>query len=344
MMSKFNLHRLLNPVYALALASIFFIAKSMQELKTTPLVFHGFAENEETEINLDYDVEVMKIFVVPGQAVSKGDTLIKVKNIKLNQDIIHNSKEINIIRAEKQAWLEDEQNKIKSLELEKQTRLANLNLDIIQLKAEKTFQQKLWQGLKTIPDSVLVQTERVDEKIAEKTEEINTIKSQYEQEIKQLRSTLRSGLNPFNQEELKINSEIDYTNKRIEKMHVLAPHSGLVGNVHCSEGEFIDAFTALISYYEPNPTQVKAFVSENQVVQVNLGDTFKIIAIRDENLNYEGILVGLGSRIVEIPERMRKIPEVKSYGREVVIEIPPDNLLLQKEKVRLQPMSGQGKH
>jgi hypothetical protein len=43
----------------------------------------------------------------------------------------------------------------------------------------------------------------------------------------------------------------------------------------------------------------------------------------------------LGSRIVEIPERLRKNPDLKTYGREVLIAIPPSNLFLQKEKVIL---------
>jgi hypothetical protein len=46
-------------------------------------------------------------------------------------------------------------------------------------------------------------------------------------------------------------------------------------------------------------------------------------------------VIGMGHRIVEIPERLRKIPEIKTYGREVLIQIPSDNKFLQKEKVVL---------
>jgi hypothetical protein len=38
-----------------------------------------------------------------------------------------------------------------------------------------------------------------------------------------------------------------------------------------------------------------------------------------------GRVSGLGQCVVEIPERLRKIPELKTYGREVLIEIPHDN-------------------
>jgi hypothetical protein len=49
-----------------------------------------------------------------------------------------------------------------------------------------------------------------------------------------------------------------------------------------------------------------------------------------------GVISGLGHRIIEIPERLRKIPELRTYGREVLIEIPNNNHFLQKEKVLLQ--------
>ena len=47
------------------------------------------------------------------------------------------------------------------------------------------------------------------------------------------------------------------------------------------------------------------------------------------------MITGLGSRIVEIPDRLRKNPDLKTYGREVLISIPPTNFFLQKEKVIL---------
>ena len=49
-----------------------------------------------------------------------------------------------------------------------------------------------------------------------------------------------------------------------------------------------------------------------------------------------GIVTGLGSRVVETPVRLRKIPEVSTYGREILVSIPPDNSFIQKEKVVIE--------
>ena len=52
--------------------------------------------------------------------------------------------------------------------------------------------------------------------------------------------------------------------------------------------------------------------------------------------DYTGKVIGLGSRIVEIPSRLRKIEAIKAYGREVLIEISKENCFLQNEKVSIK--------
>jgi hypothetical protein len=47
----------------------------------------------------------------------------------------------------------------------------------------------------------------------------------------------------------------------------------------------------------------------------------------------QGEVVGIGTRIVEYPVRLRKVPEVQMWGREVNIRIPPNSGFLLGEKV-----------
>ena len=109
----------------------------------------------------------------------------------------------------------------------------------------------------------------------------------------------------------------------------------MIGNVHCIDGENISSFKTLISFYERNPTLVKGFVHEKLILEVQLEDKLSVTSSQHPNHEVVGEVVGLGTRIVEIPERLRKIPEAKSYGREVLIKIPAENPFLQKEKVTL---------
>ena len=96
--------------------------------------------------------------------------------------------------------------------------------------------------------------------------------------------------------------------------------------------------SALISFYEPHPQFIKGYVHENLSLKVAVGDTFLVRSTKDASMAYKGAVTGLGSRIVEIPERLRKMPDVLTYGREVSVQISPENAFLQKEKVALELM------
>ena len=133
----------------------------------------------------------------------------------------------------------------------------------------------------------------------------------------------------------KLEQEKNYYKGEQEHLTIKAPKDGLIGNIHCLEGENKSSFSTLITFYERNPTLVKGYVHENLIVHVEVNDTLEVSSsLHPEHKRY-GTVVGLGSRIVEIPERLRKIPDLKTYGREVLIQIPPDNPFLQKEKVVL---------
>jgi len=133
----------------------------------------------------------------------------------------------------------------------------------------------------------------------------------------------------------RFNSEKDIVNKEMAKLSVYAPTDGLIGNVHCIDGENVSAFNTLISFYERNPTLVKGFVHEKLILEVKLGDVLRVSSNQHPHHVVSGTVAGLGTRIVEIPERLRKIADFKTYGREVLIRIPADNPFLQKEKVTL---------
>ncbi len=327
----------MNPVYLLAIAGSVFLYNSLVQYHHSSADFYGFAENKETNINLDYPVEVVSLMVVPGQYVQKGDLLMEVVNAGIGQNIESDNLGIKVLEAREETWKAEETADIQTLELEKQNELTTIQQQIDQAKAELKYQNDLWEGLKSLPPVAGSYNPQV-EKIEQLQLEYRQKAAAYDLEIKNRKEYLDLHINPYRQEMAKINSAINLQKKRSERFRITAPHDGLIGNVHCREGEFMDEFATLISFYEANPTQVKAYVYENQLLRVELQDTFRVTSVRDGGLSYRGVLVGLGSRIVEIPERMRKIPEIKAYGREITIEISPDNALLQKEKVRLQQL------
>ena len=71
------------------------------QYKKQTVVFYGFAENKETEINLEHAIRVDQIFVTTGQKVSQGQPLIEVSHnklpLKLN-DLVYEEEEARVKR------------------------------------------------------------------------------------------------------------------------------------------------------------------------------------------------------------------------------------------------------
>jgi len=124
-------------------------------------------------------------------------------------------------------------------------------------------------------------------------------------------------------------------NQKIE-ISLTAPKDGLIGNVYCEEQEHFSSYKTMLSLYEPNPSIIKGFIQEDFITQVVLNDSISIRSSKDNNIKYGGKVIGLGSRIVEIPSRLRKRPDIKTFGREIIVSIPKENEFLQKEKAVLE--------
>jgi len=226
-------------LYLLLIPIVYMIAKVHTNYSTESPFFYGFAENKETELSHDSDVEVLDILVTQGESVDKGQVLMLVDRVEL---------------------------------LEKEV--------------DKKEQKAILEALKSV--------------------DVNSDKSPSQRVLLEV-DKLQSQLKTFRDL------------KKSKKHEIDAELNGLYKK----------------SFYEENPTLVKGYVHESLIVLVNIGDSLTVTStLRPQNI-INGAVIGLGSRIVEIPERLRKLPTIKTYGREVIISIPKENTFLQKEKVSI---------
>lgn len=329
-MKYFNLY------YIIALIAGAIIMFAGQWMGKESLFFYGFAENKETEINFNYPVVVDEILVSPGQEVKAGEPLLKLKRVKAKESLEDQSFRIEEMQAKERVWRSDQQGKLRLAENKKQRRVSELNGEIRRLEEERKFKATLFEGLSSIDSNQQDYTPLTDKiKFLEQEKEL-AIKSS-DLEIRNIKNELRLGSNPYSVEieRLRAEQKFEAENKVIEVL-LRAPSEGVIGNVYCKKAEHIPSFKTLIIFYEPNPTQVKGYVHEEQILEINLQDSVIIRSTKDEELYCKGVVTGMGSRIVEIPDRLRKIPDLKTYGREVLLSIPSDNNFLQKEKVGLE--------
>ena len=301
------------------------------------LTLFGFAETKETEINLNFPVMVEELNVLSGQSVKAGDILLKAK--RLDSDLRFEDQDLKVseINAKKRIWKSEQQGKLKTLEASYLQKIGNIETQIAAINNKINQQRELYKGLEHV--------EVIEElpanhpsmlRIAALNQDRTNVEKRYRLDLENLESIIAKGTKDDDEAIKRLKAEYQYyqDNKEIP-VEIVAPIDGLIGNVHCKEGEHITDFRTLISFYEPNPTLVKAYVHEDYLVKVDVGDKFKISSIKDVNLSYDGTVIGLGSRIVEIPARMRKVPEYKTYGREVMIRLPSESRFLQNEKLTL---------
>ncbi len=330
-MKKFNL------IYIVAFIVFLVLLMSLTIKFDSSVTFYGFAENKETEISMENPVEVMKINVTTGQRVKKGTVLLNVISSSLPIKISNTEYKIEELQTKYNLWKTDLDWKISQYTIELNEKTSNIQSQIDHLNAQIEQNKKLAQNLKSIDNNVdkgeIVNPVFI--KIEALKEELNFTKGIITTQINNLKSERFAENNPLLSEINALEVQLEHFNERKEDQVIVAPADGLIGNIHCKEGEKIASFGELISFYEESPTLVVGYIHEELILKINIDDDIDIYSSSRPEIQNQGVVKTLGSRIVEIPPRLRKIKELKTFGREIIIEIPPDNPFLQKEKVIL---------
>ena len=299
------------------------------------LSFYGFAESRATEINYNYPVVVDKILVKPGQEVKAGQVLMHLSRRKSKETLEDQNFRIAELKAEEELWVQKQENEIEELKMNLRAQLAEVNGKIESTQSELTYKKSLLEGLKSI-ERVEASYKPLEETLERYKQEKENLNRLYASKIKGLEEALSLGQNPYREQIRRYIAEKEFDeSQKVQPIVVTAPTDGLVGNISCKEAEHISSYSTLLTFYEPHSEIIKGYVHEDLILEVEIGQQFIISSLKDEQINYPGKVIGLGSRIVEIPSRLRKIETVKAYGREVLIEISKENTFLQKEKVSI---------
>lgn len=329
--------RHINIVYLLAIGTVVLLFQLYQRYGRHTAFFYGFAENKETELNIDQPVQIDTVFVTSGQRVQAGAPLLQVSRSSLDLKMGELSSRVEELSTAEALRRADLLATIRKLEAQKALKESEINAEIRQLEAALARNRNLVKSLESIEagerDQSAVSPTEV--RIAGLREELAAALQPLDAEIAKLREELDAVDTPLRIQQRRLGEEMNYYRQERGKLTVFAPVNGVVGNILVKAGENIDAFGPLITFYEENPTFVKGYVHESLILQVDVNDTIEVVSSMQSGHRCRGVVTGLGSRIVEIPERLRKFPEFRIYGREILIEIPADNRFLQKEKVML---------
>ncbi len=331
-MKKFNL------AYGVAFAIVIVLLLCMAFDMDDSVTFYGFAENKETEINMENSTEIKRIHVTTGQKVKRGTVLLDVVSSDLSVQISSTNYQIEELQTKYLLWKSDLDWRISQYKLELNEKTSKIQAEIDQYKAQLDQNIKLVASM----DNVLALNTKLGAtsnpitlKIKALTKERNYAHSIINTEISKLESERFADNNPLLSQIKSLEREQEYYETKKESQTIVAPADGLVGSIQCKANENIPSFQTLITFYDESPTLVVGYIHEEHMLKVNVNDTISIFSTTRPGIENIGIVRTRGSRIIEIPPRLRKIKELITYGREIIIEIPPDNPFLQKEKVTL---------
>lgn len=298
-----------------------------------PEEFYGFAENRDTEVNFNYPVVVKRIHVTEGEKVNEGALLFHLQRIQAKEELAEENFRISELQAESKAWKAEKAGDLKIKEAEYQMELKVIDDKIGEISRELSYKKSTYSDIKSLSGIPLDFSSMENELIALEQKK-KMLDSLFMIQKYNLEEEMRLGINPYISEIRRMEARKAFDEDQlVQEIEIRAPFNGLVGNIQCKEEEHIPSFKTLMNFYEPNPSMVKGFIHEHMILKVKVGDILNIRSTTNPDIGIEGTVSGLGSRIVEIPSRLRRIPDFKTYGREVLISLPKANTLIQKEKV-----------
>lgn len=322
-----------NILYLLLILGIVFFLPMTKFINKNPVVFYGIAETETRSVNLEYPVIIEDMKVILGEKVKAGQLLAVLHRtslpIKIN-DINYELKELSSKKGINSINLEGDITKLEGQRALIQTEFDN---KIAQLEAEMTAQEKIIEGLKTI-DAGQIKSP-LQGKIDALRSELSKKLTPIETAIESRKKDLRAANNLVDVRVNKLQGELNLIQKQEDALQLTAPIDGIIGQLNFLSGENVDSYSNILKIYGERPNVVTTYVADGQLAQIEMGDTLDIASINVPEYLVEGIVIGLGTRVTQLPERLRKIPQMKAWGREVQLKIPAENNFLQGEKVKV---------
>lgn len=321
------------PAILLVGVGLFFMLRQPAKYE---LNFYGFAESDETTVNYNYPVVIDEILVQPGAAVKAGAPLLRVSRRKAKETLADQQFRIDELRAEQKLWTQRKRDELTEDGEKTDARLNDLNASLQSLRDELKYKRSLSEGLASITvneaeyQPLRDRITKLEAEVAEEQAQLSGRKSRRNREI-------GLGASPYLEQIRRLEAELEFdAEQQVIPFTVSAPAEGLIGNIQVREQEHVQSYSPLLTFYAPHSSLVRGYVHEDQTMEVRLGDTMTVYSLKVPDLRYKGVVTGLGSRIVETPTRLRKLPDFKTYGREVILSIPVENGFLQKEKVGLR--------
>lgn len=299
-------------------------------------VFRGIAETSEITVTTESAAEITQIFVTQGQTVHAGDTLVRLKRPDLDLRLQQINRESQHVQGQTSASSSDIDRRVGEVRAALNTRSNQIRLEIRQLQDLRKRSQELAERLqvRTAPASDSSQAVTLQIKALER--ELALAENSAQSQVALLQGSRGMQHSSGQAQASSLSEESRLISSEKSRLVILATQTGVIGTINYHAGEKVNPFNPILTLMAPTPTLVRGYLQENATSPLHAGDTVKVVSSL-EGSTIDGQVVGLGTRIIELPLRLRRISTIAVWGREVTIRIAPQNRLLLGELVSIEP-------
>jgi len=303
--------------------------------------FQGIADTREVVVNSESAVEIKQFHVLPGQVVRSGDLLVELNRPELLMKINEISHELEEVKSRHTMNAEEKKSRIRQLQAEEASKTSEIDYKIRQLRSRHDLNQELTTELPSLrqPEN-LPGKNTVHSPIALEIEslkkESELLRNRIKTEVTWFQAALSSPENALSIRAQSLEKELTLLRREQEELLIYSQINGVIGSVHFRAGEKASPFAPILTLYTKAPSYVRGFIHENLYNQVAVGEKVIVSSLAGKHTVMPGEVIGVGSRIVSYPERLKKRPEIQVWGREVQVRIPEENSFLLGEKVIIQ--------
>lgn len=325
---RFNVLYILFPA---AILACLWIARDFQGRQGN--TFFGIAETEPRVLNFDHDLSVREVFIKAGDKIKAGDTLAIFHRAELDEnefvrqrDMLANETE----RAAERAVLVKEREVVQAkLKVE----LRELALDIKLLRTEDSIMMVYRGNLygQSTPQENKVVKERIDGL----QKQMEDLKHQADEELLVLSAKINATDEIAAVMTNRLKGQLTMIHTERERLVLISPIDGYVEGVYFSVNAMIPAHKDLVKINPDTPNKIIGFIHETNEVPLTIGSNVELASFNRPEIVTSGIIVGVNPKMTELPLRLRKFIDLRSWGREVYISIPDTNSFYISEKVNI---------
>jgi multidrug resistance efflux pump len=312
--------------------------------RSEPDTFYGIADTKEIVINSESPVEVRRIWVAQGQKVQAGDTLLELFNPELELKINEISHELSVMKTRESTHASLTRSEIKQLQAQQMEKASEIRAEISELEAQYNLNRQLTNELRSLKtdrddsDKTLDDSNPIKLKIKNLKRLLELAQDPSRVYENRLTDALSNSGDPMIEQAKLLQEELEMLKKEKKGLLIEAQIAGLIGSVNFKAGEKVSPFASILTLHAASPSFIRGYIHEDVMSEVSVSQKVMVHTDHGYREVVEGAIIGVGTRIVEYPERLRKRADIQIWGREIIVKLPDTNRFLLGEKVRITLM------